>query len=332
MGTNSSASPGAVGTLRNGVFRHPLPSIHPLEDPGMWYVSVCYYFHKSSLPRCCLSWKWASWHVQRGWSMILLMVQKSHSHLPGMYKTPVTNGINYQTPNSKSTWVSPPQGWDAHSPAWQFDQKEQVFSLHVYIDRPYTFIFAMFVAHLTWKLLRLLEYSKLSSHNICEIKLKSKVSTQPSPLPITRELAPSNHILRKVLAQRNLLQVGLLKTWKYATYRSLWTTRLVVFWKKHKCNIWEDDEILGRSHHRAEQAERRFIRLPSQKLQLFCRFVQCHVCKMGESGKAFNQHRWIKANLEVSLPGNWNNQLYMFQLDHSKSLHGKWFFHLFHPF
>lgn len=117
----------------------------------------------------------------------------------------------------------------------------------------------MFVAHLTWKLLRLLEYSKLSSHNIREIKLKSKVSIQLSPLPITRELAPSNHILRKVLAQRNLLQVGPLG--------SLWTTRLVAFWKK-KCNLWEHDEILGRSHHWAEPAERSFIRLRTQTLQL----------------------------------------------------------------
>ena len=28
--------------------------------------------------------------------LMLLMVQKSHSQPPGMYKTPVNNGINYQ--------------------------------------------------------------------------------------------------------------------------------------------------------------------------------------------------------------------------------------------
>ena len=33
-GTNSSSGKGAVWTLRDGAFRHPLPSIHPLEDPG----------------------------------------------------------------------------------------------------------------------------------------------------------------------------------------------------------------------------------------------------------------------------------------------------------
>ena len=97
-GTNSSSGKGAVWTLRDGAFRHPLPSIHPLEDPGMWYVSVYYYLHKSSLPRCCLSWKWASWHFQRGWSMILLMVQKSQTSTWDVKKKTVTNGINYQIP------------------------------------------------------------------------------------------------------------------------------------------------------------------------------------------------------------------------------------------
>lgn len=89
--------------------------------------------------------------------------------------------------------------------------------------------------------------------------------------------------------QRNLLQVGPLKTWKYTTYRSLWTTRL-------KCNLWEDDKILSRSHHGAEQAERSFIGLPSQT-PLIC------IVSYSQAGwiSQTNRHRWMSVTFKVSL-------------------------------
>jgi len=97
MGTNSSASPGAVGTLRDGVFRHPL-TIHSPLGRSRYVICECMLLLTQEFFAKLLLDLEVSFMTFSKWLKYDTVDGRNPKHLPGMYKTPVTNGINYQIP------------------------------------------------------------------------------------------------------------------------------------------------------------------------------------------------------------------------------------------